>query len=400
MMMTGLNVFKHLRLDLSVLLTCLFFAILLPASSGGGVTPIRVVVIDAGHGGKDPGAIGKRTQEKFVTMSVARKLGDLITSSMPGVKVIYTRDKDEFIELHERAAIANRNKADLFISIHCNANKNKTLRGAETYVMGLHRSEANLEVAKFENASILMEADYDHIYEGFDPNSDESYITFSLFQNSNLDMSTQLAAEVQEQMEDRVGMNDRGVRQAGFLVLYRTTMPSILVEIGYLSNPVEEDFLISSKGQDYIVSAIVKALKAYQLAEAHAAPAEKKAITKADSSPAVSTPVKKETEPAVKAKTMTPGPVKKDHSIYFTIQIAVSPTDIGTANARFKGLKDVGVYKHNGMYKYTAGKEKNYQDALALLGELKKKGFRDAFIIAFDDGERITAEKARTLLGQ
>ena len=364
------------------------------------MTPIRVVVIDAGHGGKDPGAIGKRTQEKFVTLSVARKLGDLITSSMPGVKVIYTRDKDEFIELHERAAIANRNKADLFISIHCNANKNKTLRGAETYVMGLHRSEANLEVAKFENASILMEADYDHVYEGFDPNSDESYITFSLFQNSNLDLSTQLAAQVQEQMEDRVGLNDRGVRQAGFLVLYRTTMPSILVEIGYLSNPAEEDFLISSKGQEYIVSAIVKALKAYQLVETTKEPVEKKTVVKPDSNPVVADVKKAPPDPANKPNNEKPAAPKNDQGIYFTVQIATSPTDIGTGNARFKGIRDVGMYKQNGLYKYTAGKSKDYQDALNLLGELKKKGFRDAFIIAFRDGERITADKARALLGQ
>jgi N-acetylmuramoyl-L-alanine amidase len=397
---TEQNVFQHLRFVLFVLTIGFITQLLCQGTYAGGVTPIRLVVIDAGHGGKDPGAIGKRTQEKFVTLSVARKLGDLITSSMPGVRVIYTRDKDEFIELHERAAIANRNKADLFISIHCNANKNKSLRGAETYVMGLHRSEANLEVAKFENASILMEADYDHIYEGFDPNSDESYITFSLFQNSNLDMSTQLAAQVQEQMEDRVGLNDRGVRQAGFLVLYRTTMPSILVEIGYLSNPAEEDFLISSKGQDYIVSAIVKALKAYQLVETAIEPREKTTIVKADSSPVITDVKKAPAGSAIKPKSEKPAAPKKDQGIFFTVQIATSPTDIGTGNARFKGIKDVGMYQQNGLFKYTAGKSKDYQEALKLLSELKKRGFRDAFIIAFRDGERITADKARALLGQ
>jgi N-acetylmuramoyl-L-alanine amidase len=376
---TERNVNQHPRLLLSLIIAAFLSAFYTSGIFAGETNPIRVVVIDAGHGGKDPGACGKRTQEKVVTLSVARRLGNLITTTMPGVRVIYTREKDEFIELHERAGIANRNKADLFISIHCNANKNKGLRGAETYVMGLHKSGANLEVAKFENASILMEADYDHVYEGFDPNSDESYITFSLFQNSNLDLSTQLAALVQDQMQEKVGMNDRGVRQAGFLVLYRTTMPSILVEIGYLSNPVEEEFLISDKGQDYIVSAITKALKSYQFVEPSPEPVVK---------------------PEVKPKAEKPVVSRKDQGIYYTIQIAASPTDLGTGNKKFNGVKNVGMYKHNGMYKYTAGKEIDYKAALTLLAELKKKGFRDAFIIAFRDGERIPADEARAILGQ
>src|SRR5512138_1710711 len=180
---------------------CLFASNPLPAQDH---RKLEVVVIDAGHGGKDPGAIGKQTQEKTITLAIALKLGLLIRDEMKDVKVIYTRDKDEFIELYERAGIANRNKADLFISIHCNANRNKAMRGAETYVMGLHRTEANLEIAKKENASILMESDYNSRYEGFDPNSDESYIIFTLYQNSNLGLSTQLAADVQQQMKGEV----------------------------------------------------------------------------------------------------------------------------------------------------------------------------------------------------
>ncbi|NQV02296.1 MAG: N-acetylmuramoyl-L-alanine amidase, partial [Bacteroidia bacterium] len=178
---------------------------ILPASYGQEQTAINKVVIDAGHGGKDPGTVGRRTQEKYVALSVALKVGTLIQRNFRDVEVIYTRDRDRFIELHERAAIANRNKADLFISIHANANNLKTLRGAETYIMGLHKSQANLEIAKLENAAILLETDYSTQYEGFDPNSDESYITFSLYQNSNLESSSQFAAEVQEQMKDRVG---------------------------------------------------------------------------------------------------------------------------------------------------------------------------------------------------
>jgi N-acetylmuramoyl-L-alanine amidase len=220
---------------------------------------IRTVVIDAGHGGHDPGALGQLCKEKNINLAIALKLGTLIRTSMKDVQVIYTRDKDYFVELYRRAGIANESKACLFISIHCNANKNHSLKGAETYVMGLHKSQANLDIAKLENAAILLESDYQSTYNGFDPNSDESYIIFSLNQNSNLDQSTLFAKAIQEQMEERVGMNNRGVRQAGFLVLYKTIMPSVLVEAGYLSNPDEEKFLMSAKGQDYIASAIYRA---------------------------------------------------------------------------------------------------------------------------------------------
>ncbi|MEI7982392.1 MAG: N-acetylmuramoyl-L-alanine amidase, partial [Bacteroidota bacterium] len=171
---------------------------------------IRTVVIDAGHGGHDPGAIGHMAQEKNINLSIALKLGNLIQRNLKDVRVIYTRDRDRFVELYRRAEIANENRADLFISIHCNANKMQSLRGAETYIMGLHKSEANLNTAKQENASILLESDYQSTYNGFDPNSDESYIIFSLNQNSNLDQSTDFAAAVQDQMEERVGLNNRG----------------------------------------------------------------------------------------------------------------------------------------------------------------------------------------------
>ena len=228
-------------------------------------TRITKVVIDAGHGGKDPGTIGKKSQEKNVALQIALKLSEEIRSKCTGVTVICTRTTDEFIELHERAEIANRSKADLFISIHCNANPKHTFLGAETYVMGLHRTEANLEIAKKENAAILMEPDYSTNYNGFDPNSDESYITFTLFQNAYLDQSTRFASYVQDEMKDRVGMMDRGVRQAGFLVLYKTTMPSVLVETGFLSNPEEEKFLMSEKGQQYIAAAICRAFCKFKL---------------------------------------------------------------------------------------------------------------------------------------
>ena len=340
----------------------------------GGKDARPVVVIDAGHGGKDPGAIGRKAQEKAITLSVAMKLGKLIGENLGDVQVIYTRDSDEFIELHQRAAIANKNKSDLFISIHCNANKNRALRGAETYIMGLHRSQANLEVAKFENASILLESDYSSTYEGFDPNSDESYIIFSLYQNANLELSTQLAAVIQEQMSERVGLTDRGVRQAGFLVLYKTAMPSVLAEIGYLSNAEEENFLISEKGQDYIASALYRAVREY-LNETR--------IRQEENRP-----------PATSA------PELKNPDVFYSIQVKSSPKQLKVDAGNFSGLKGVEMYRHEGLYKYRVGKVQDLGKAFDLLEDVKKKGYKDAFVIAFRGAERITVMKAQELLGQ
>jgi len=250
-------------------LTLIFLALFVTVLTGGKCfsqekISITKVVIDAGHGGKDPGTIGKKSQEKNIALQIALKLADMVREQCPDVTVLCTRTTDEFVELHERAEIANRSRADLFISIHCNANPSSVFHGAETYIMGLHRTEANLEIAKKENVSILMEPDYSTNYNGFDPNTDESYITFTLFQNAFLDQSTEFASDVQDEMKDRVGMDDRGVRQAGFLVLYKTTMPSVLVETGFLSNPEEEKFLISQKGQQYIAGAICRAFRKFK----------------------------------------------------------------------------------------------------------------------------------------
>ncbi|MBL7138777.1 MAG: N-acetylmuramoyl-L-alanine amidase [Bacteroidales bacterium] len=338
---------------------------------------INKVVIDAGHGGKDPGTVGRRTQEKYVALSIALKLGTLIQRNFRDVEVIYTRDRDRFIELHERAAIANRNKADLFISIHANANNVRTLRGAETYIMGLHRSQANLEIAKLENAAILLEADYTAKYEGFDPNSDESYITFSLYQNSNLESSSRFAAEVQEQMKDRVGLNDRGVRQAGFLVLYKTTMPSVLIEVGYLSNADEENFLISERGQDYIASAIFRAFRSYK----NEVESQQKA------------------RPLYTSEQTNPPASTTNSEVIFKIQLAASPDKINLSSPRFRGVKGIQMYQHNGMYKYTYGEEVDLEKAKQLQASMQARGFTDAFIVAFRKGERISLDQAKSILG-
>ncbi len=351
---------------------------------------ITKVVLDAGHGGKDPGCLGTKTKEKDVALSIVLKLGKLIESNFPDVKVIYTRSKDVFVELFNRAQIANQNKADLFISIHCNANPSKTPYGVETYVMGLHKSQANLDVAKKENATILMEDNYSTNYDGFDPNSPEANIIFSLFQNAFIDQSLSLAAKVQKQLKTKLGLFDRGVKQAGFLVLYKTTMPGILIETGFLSNLKDEEFLSTSKGQEYIASAVFSAFKSYKLdLEGNTAPEIDENSLKVDSTYYKKISVKNDS-------------LKKDTSgkkeIFFKVQFAASPSKKALTSSEFKGIQEVQEYFHNGMYKYVSGYCKSLTEANALLSEIQVLGFKDAFVVAFNNGERITPNEAVKLI--
>ena len=243
---------------------------LLLISTPGMVNPVKgefVVVIDAGHGGRDPGAVGSSSREKDIVLAIALKTGDYIKQNMNGVKVIYTREKDEFIDLDKRAEIANKNHADLFISIHTNAvpkGVSRNVAGSETYVLGNDKENQNLSVVMKENAVILLEENYTTKYEGYDPNSPESFIIFSLMQNIYLKQSLEFATSVQNQLRERVGRTDRGVKQGGFLVLWMTTMPSVLIETGFISNLAEEKFLTSAQGQDYIASAIFRAFREYK----------------------------------------------------------------------------------------------------------------------------------------
>lgn len=222
------------------------------------------MVIDAGHGGHDPGTHGVKALEKHITLSVAMKVGNYIKQNVPGVKVIYTRTDDRYIALDERANIANKNKADLFISIHANALGRPEVYGTETYVMGPHKADGNMEVAKRENSVILLDANHEERYEGFDPNTPESYILFSLAQGAYQESSVKFADLIESQFKDRVGRRSLGVKQAGFWVLWRTSMPSVLVEVGYLTNPNEEKYLASEQGQDLIASGIYRAFKEYK----------------------------------------------------------------------------------------------------------------------------------------
>ncbi len=226
---------------------------------------IRKVIIDAGHGGHDPGALGKFSKEKDITLQIALECGRLIRKHMQDVEVIYTRQQDTFVTLHNRAKIANKSNVDVFISIHCNANpQGPTAHGTETYTMGMHTSKYNLEVAKRENAVILMEDNYQKNYQGFDPKLPESHILLSLYQNAYDYNSLKLAQNIQHQLKNRVGRVSRGVKQAGLLVLWKTTAPSVLVEVGFLTNPQEEKYLNSKLGQVHIASGIFRAFRDYK----------------------------------------------------------------------------------------------------------------------------------------
>lgn len=361
-----------------------FFILALLLALASATAPVRSqyrvqkVVIDAGHGGKDPGALGPRTKEKDIALAIALRTGEYITKYLPGVEVIYTRDKDVFIELYRRAKIANEAKADLFISIHCNAARSPSVFGTETYVMGLHRSSTNLDVAKLENAAILKEENYADMYEGFDPNLDEDYITLTMFQHAFLEQSTLLAEKVQEQFRERVKLKDRGVFQAGFIVLYRTTMPGILVETGFITNSKDEAFLNSDDGQAYIASAIFRAVKYFK--EESERPDNKAAVAKAGDVDI----------PEVLAQ-----------EILFRVQFLSSRSPKPLDSKKFKGIKDLREYHQDGLYKYTAGNTASYEEAKSLLQQLKDgMKYHDAFIIAFKNGEKIPLDKAIAESGQ
>lgn len=228
---------------------------------------VKKIVIDAGHGGKNWGTTGKVSKEKNISLAISKKLGKILSEKMSGVEIILTRNNDTFIGLDERAEIANKNSADLFVSIHCNSsgkNKSPHVKGTETWVMGMNKLSSNLDVAKRENSVILLEDNYDEKYEGYDPESPASNILFSLYQNAYLENSLKLAEKIEYQFENRVGKNSRGVKQGPFLVLHKSYMPSVLVEVGFLTNPQEEKELNDDLKQTYIASAIYRAIRDYK----------------------------------------------------------------------------------------------------------------------------------------
>ena len=355
---------------------------------------INVVVIDAGHGGHDPGAVGGKLKEKDVVLALALKLGKLIESNFSDVKVIYTRKTDEFIELYRRAKIANENHADLFISIHCNSTKLKESYGNETWVMGLSKSKSNLEVAKKENASILLEDNYSVSYDGFNPNSPEANIIFSLFQNAYLDQSLDLAAKVQKHFRNNIKSIDRGVKQAGFLVLYKTTMPAILLEAGFVSNANEEEFLASDKGKNEIVHSIFEAFKEYKFKMEGFNNQAQVAMPKIENDKNNNHKLEDKLDTVIIATNVT----KKE--ISFRVQFATSASEKSTSAPEFSSLGKVKKYFHGNLYKYTVGDEPNIIEANKLLIKMQEKGFKDAFVVAFLNNSRISPSQAVKLLNE
>jgi len=349
--------------------------LLLPCQKVYSQEKIRKVVIDAGHGGKDPGALGKNSREKDIALSIALKTGSYIEQYLPDVEVIYTRKTDVFVDLYVRADIANKKEADLFISIHCNANPSSQPYGTETYIMGLHKSKANLEVAKLENAVIFNEENYADMYDGFNPNNDEDYIALTLFQTSYQENSTIMASKVQDQFRERVSLKDRGVHQAGFLVLYKTAMPGILVETGYLTNSRDENFLRTEEGQVYIASAIYRAFKEYK------------------------TEVESQGTGVVIVDNNTVPVEEKTDDVIFQVQFAVSKKK--KELSKFKGLEGIQEYYHNGLYKYAVGNEITLNDATNLQNSMRKqKQYKDAFVIAFVNGQRVSVDEAVEVLNR
>ncbi|MFC2096266.1 N-acetylmuramoyl-L-alanine amidase [Bacteroidota bacterium] len=328
---------------------------------------LKTVVIDAGHGGKDGGAQGKKVKEKDIVLAIALKLGTYIEENLPDVKVIYTRTQDVFIPLNERADIANKNKADLFISIHCNGNKDTRAYGTETYAMGLHKTDGNLEVAKMENSAILFEDDYSTKYEGFNPNSAESYIIFSFLQNTYLEQSLNYASFVENEFKTRALRKSRGVKQAGFLVLWKTTMPSVLIEAGFLTNTREERYLMNTEGQEYIASAIYRAFKNYKSA------IEEKShfVAKIDTN-------------SIKHEIREVDDNIEINSISFKVQIASSSNSIPTTSEFFNGFENVEEYQLENLFKYTVGSTSSFEKIVEYKKIVEDK-FPDAFIVAVDE---------------
>ena len=334
------------------------------------------VVIDAGHGGDDPGAIGRVAREKTLNLNVALQLGDMIKEAYPEVDVIYTRSTDVFIPLRTRADIANKNKADLFISIHTNASDSRNAFGAETFVLGTDKMEDNLDIAMRENSVIKLESDYQSSYEGFDPNSIDSYIMFDLMQSDYMNQSLQFATMVQKQFVDSLKRSDRGVRQAAFLVLLRTACPSVLVEMGFISNRDEERFLASDAGRLGIARSIFRAFAQFYRPG--------KAIP-ALASDSIQVPTSQEQLAEANERT--------NESITYKVQIFSTKTQLKSNDPTFKGLKNC-TYKKDGVwYKYMYGSCKTYAEAKKLQATVKQK-FPDCVVVAFQGDEQIPVKRA------
>lgn len=330
------------------------------------------VVLDPGHGGKDIGCRGSLTNEKTVVLDVAKKLGKIIAKEHPEVKIVYTRSDDRFIELNRRAQIANKANGDLFISIHVNSvdkkNRNRAnIHGAQVYTLGLHRTDDNLDVAMRENSVIELEPDFSETYQGFDPNSSESYIIFELTQNRHQQNSIEFADQVQRELVGTAGRADKGVRQAGFLVLRASSMAAVLVELDFICNPAAEKFLASDAGREKCARSIANAFSSYYKrhgAKRHASTRKAKDVEKSESVE------KSENEP------------------YYTVQFLTAPQPLSASDDRIRGVADVEMYHHDGACKYISGRYSSLNEAKKALRKLKKS-HPEAFIIKMQAGRRL-----------
>lgn len=359
------------------------------------------VVIDAGHGGKDPGAVSAngKVHEKDITLNVALMVGENIAKKYPEVKVLYTRKTDKFVGLNDRARIANKANADLFISIHVNAAENRSAKGAETYTLGIEeaRTERNLEIAKRENGVILLEDNHEKTYANFNPNSPESYIIFEYMQSEFVKESIHIAQYVQENFANDANRLDRGVRQAGFLVLNATSMPSILVELGYISNAEEAKYLASAMAQKRLSDCISKAFDRYYAdlkrlsGDTYYVATDSQDDAREESSDAV-VPVSSTTGETVTSTVREKAPI-------FKVQFLTSSKKLNKGDAAFKGLNPVSFYYDRGLYKYTYGETADYNEILRVKRKVNEK-FKDAFVVAFIDGERVDTQQAIVLFNK
>jgi len=342
----------------------------------------KTIVIDPGHGGKDPGSPGTgryKIFEKDIALDISIKLGDYIKSNFPNINVVYTRNKDEFIKLSQRSEIANANNADLFISVHCDAFTNESASGSSTYVMGPHKTDSNLKIAMRENSSILMEEDFELEYAGFNPNEPESYIALNMYQSEYIGYALDFASKVQNQFEQSSSRKNRGVKQAGFLVLSRTTMPSVLIEVGFLTNKVEEDYLISEKGKNEVALSIFEAFKDY-----------KKEIDSLS---------KERINNLIKKDTIQINSSKKYNEIdtFLSVQFFASKDSIQFNNIELN--KDlIFSIRENSLFKYFYGKALSYSDVKDIQRKMKNYGFFDSFIVGFFNKNKTDLSKVLSIL--
>lgn len=347
-----------------------------------------IVVLDAGHGGHDSGALGKKCKEKDITLSVTKKVGEKLKQLSPNIIVHYTRIDDTFIGLNERSEYAIQKEADLFVSIHANATTSKSAYGSETYVLGLHRTQDNLEVAMKENSAILLEDGYTQKYEEFNPNSSESYIIFQFMQNKHLEASIRLADLIQSNLV-KVGRYDRGVKQAGFLVLRKSAMPSVLIELGFVTNPNDAQYMISQKGQNTLATQIASAIVSY----------EKSLQKRTLASSLTKEQTKKQTkQDSIEDKRHNtkqhPAHSESDitNTIYYRIQVFANTEKLHESNALVKDFpNDLRYYKEGKLYKYTLYNTSNFNEIQHLCTQLKQqRRFKDCFIVSFNsNGQKI-----------